>query len=178
MSMFKQFDWQARTGLWWQNRQRGSKIFDLLYKLTLNVQQLTWTQIVWHIMIECLTFLLRVLDVATLNLGPKSSYRDWDVSWFYSFPPGKCWDNTLKQAVATSLPFNIRKWPPLGAGTYGREFKEYHRTNSQHFWHRRALSIENELISLFDNTLNDNSALPYSQSVRNVFTERTYKNTI
>jgi hypothetical protein len=53
--------------------------------------------------VEWLALLLRIREVPGSNLGPKTGYLYCGFSWFSSVPPGKCWDITLKQAMADSF---------------------------------------------------------------------------
>jgi hypothetical protein len=39
--------------------------------------------------------LLRIREVMSSGLDPDTGYADWGLLWFYSVPPGKCWDSTL-----------------------------------------------------------------------------------
>jgi hypothetical protein len=49
-----------------------------------------------NVVVECLTFLLCILEVPNSNLDPETRYPDWGVSWFPLVPPGKCRESTIK----------------------------------------------------------------------------------
>jgi hypothetical protein len=51
-----------------------------------------------------LTLLLHIWDVLDSNLGLETSCRDWDLSWIFSVPPGKCQNNALKLGHDCFLP--------------------------------------------------------------------------
>jgi hypothetical protein len=63
-----------------------------------------------NVVLEWLTLLLRIREIPGPNLGTETGYTDWFL-WFFSDPPGKCQDITLKLFhdlfLANSLSFNL-----------------------------------------------------------------------
>jgi hypothetical protein len=45
---------------------------------------------------EWLTLLLRIREVLVSNLGLETGYPEWELSWFFSVPPGKWRDSALR----------------------------------------------------------------------------------
>jgi hypothetical protein len=58
------------------------------------------------VVVEWLTFFLRIRDVSVSNLGPKTCYSDWGFSRFSSVPPG--WKSALKLGHNRFLPHPLQ----------------------------------------------------------------------
>jgi hypothetical protein len=57
-----------------------------------------------NVLVECLTFQLRIREVPRLILAPKTGYLDLGLLWSSSVPPGECRDSTLKLGHDRFLP--------------------------------------------------------------------------
>jgi hypothetical protein len=57
---------------------------------------------------EWLTLLLRIRKALDSNLGPETSYCDWESSWFSSASSGKCRKSTLKLGHDRFLPHDFQ----------------------------------------------------------------------
>jgi hypothetical protein len=57
-----------------------------------------------NVVVERLTFLLRIQEVRGSSLGSGTGYPDWNFSWLFSVPPGESRDIILKLGHDRFLP--------------------------------------------------------------------------
>jgi hypothetical protein len=56
-----------------------------------------------NVVIEWITFLLRIWELLGSYIGPETGYHNWGVLQFSSVPRDKCWDSTLHSATTASF---------------------------------------------------------------------------